>query len=272
MEWNELNPNDVDIQRLIKAKEEKTGIEIPLKEDAENPENPQEQDTITWLIDSRGMVEIPAPTRLVKNVAQSGDNAAAVAELKQAVADKLAKYDDNRFKIVLRETGAFENIDEMSREELEDYALWILAWDADERGVTHPNMNEEASKEQFTSPLADTDKEVEADAENKPSEEFKAELEKHCKFKGDGTDKLEEVSDEPNGDEQIPSGPVKVKAYDIQWDCDDADPEECGLPNEIELEINHLDDCSLDDEISDELSDSTGYCHYGFKYEIIKGE
>ena len=54
------------------------------------------------------------------------------------------------------------------------------------------NRIDESSKEKFTSPLADTDKEVEADAENKPSEEFKKKLEKHGKLKGDGTDKLEE--------------------------------------------------------------------------------
>ena len=179
---------------------------------------------------------------------------------------------------------------------------------------------EEGTKEGFKGEYADTDSEVEANAENKPSEEFKAELEKHGKLKGDGTDKLDEsnssldkayeeayevwnnagsnddelykvcsdVSEkfgvraddlynkikeaEANVDAQdpdVPSGNVKVKVYDIEWDCDGADPDECGLPDELELEINHDADFSLDDEISDELTKSTGFCHYGFKYDLV---
>ena len=63
---------------------------------------------------------------------------------------------------------------------------------------TLTNRIDESSKETFTSPLADTDKEVEATAENKPSKEFKKKLEKHGKLKGDGTDKLEETPEELN--------------------------------------------------------------------------
>ena len=56
------------------------------------------------------------------------------------------------------------------------------------------DMNE-STKEGFKGEYADTDKEVEADAENKPSEEFKAKLEKNGKLKGDGTDKLDEADE-----------------------------------------------------------------------------
>lgn len=101
------------------------------------------------------------------------------------------------------------------------------------------------------------------------------------------TDQAFEVSDVPpeNNDEliesketpveddtevNVPEGTVKVKVRNIQWDCDGDDPEEAGLPSEIELEVVHNDGASLDDEVSDELSDTTGYCHNGFEYSIVE--
>lgn len=101
------------------------------------------------------------------------------------------------------------------------------------------------------------------------------------------TDQAFEVSDVPpeNNDEliesketpveddtevNVPEGTVKVKVRNIQWDCDGDDPEEVGLPSEIELEVVHNDGASLDDEVSDELSDTTGYCHNGFEYSIVE--
>lgn len=48
------------------------------------------------------------------------------------------------------------------------------------------------------------------------------------------------------------------KAYDIDWDTDGEDVD---LPNEIEIPEG-MDDI---DEISDYLSDTTGFCHNGFK-------
>ena len=52
-----------------------------------------------------------------------------------------------------------------------------------------------------------------------------------------------------------------MKAIDIIWDVDDDEVLE-NLPNEIEIP----DDIDIDDEeeISDYLSDCTGYCHQGF--------
>ena len=49
-------------------------------------------------------------------------------------------------------------------------------------------------------------------------------------------------------------------AYDIEWDTDDLDPEDLDLPNEIEIPPGMTDE----DEISDYISDMTGFCHKGF--------
>ena len=51
-----------------------------------------------------------------------------------------------------------------------------------------------------------------------------------------------------------------MKAINILWDTDG---EEVNLPNEIE--IPDWMDKEDDDEISDYLSDTTGFCHFGFE-------
>ena len=51
-----------------------------------------------------------------------------------------------------------------------------------------------------------------------------------------------------------------MKAINIIWDTDG---EEVNLPNEIE--IPDWVDKEDDDEISDYLSDETGFCHFGFE-------
>ena len=53
-----------------------------------------------------------------------------------------------------------------------------------------------------------------------------------------------------------------MKAINILWDTDG---EKVNLPNEIE--IPDLMDKEDDDEISDYLSDTTGFCHFG--YELV---
>ena len=53
-----------------------------------------------------------------------------------------------------------------------------------------------------------------------------------------------------------------MKAINIKWDTDG---EEVNLPNEIE--IPDWVDKEDDDEISDYLSDTTGFCHFG--YELV---
>ena len=51
-----------------------------------------------------------------------------------------------------------------------------------------------------------------------------------------------------------------MKAINILWVIDG---EEVNLPNEIE--IPDWVDKEDDDEISDYLSDTTGFCHFGFE-------
>ena len=51
-----------------------------------------------------------------------------------------------------------------------------------------------------------------------------------------------------------------MKAVNILWDTDG---EEVNLPNEIE--IPDWVDKEDDDAISDYLSDTTGFCHFGFE-------
>lgn len=80
------------------------------------------------------------------------------------------------------------------------------------------------------------------------------------------TDELVESKEEAS----VKTSPVKVKVFDIEWDCDGDDPEECGLPEEMELEVEHDSDMELEDEISDKLSDETGFCHNGFRYEMVE--
>lgn len=53
-----------------------------------------------------------------------------------------------------------------------------------------------------------------------------------------------------------------MKVVNIVWDTDG---ENVKLPNEIELPFGMFDK----DEISDYISDETGFCHYGF--ELIVG-
>ena len=53
-----------------------------------------------------------------------------------------------------------------------------------------------------------------------------------------------------------------MKAINILWDTDG---EEVNLPNEIEIP-DWIDE-NDDDEISDYLSDVTGFCHFG--YELV---
>lgn len=63
---------------------------------------------------------------------------------------------------------------------------------------------------------------------------------------------------------------MKRKAVDIQWDIDDDDDfmEFPDLPSEMEIP----DDVDEDD-ISDYLSDTTGFCHAGFSLmELHDGE
>lgn len=50
-----------------------------------------------------------------------------------------------------------------------------------------------------------------------------------------------------------------MKAINILWDVDDEE-DEISLPEEIDIPKDMTDE----DEISDYISDETGFCHYGF--------
>jgi hypothetical protein len=53
-----------------------------------------------------------------------------------------------------------------------------------------------------------------------------------------------------------------MKAINIDWDIDSGEDKDIeSLPNEIDIP-NGMED---EDEISDYLSDVTGFCHYGFE-------
>lgn len=51
-----------------------------------------------------------------------------------------------------------------------------------------------------------------------------------------------------------------MRAKNIQWDTDGADVQ---LPTEIDLPAGDM----TEDEISDFISDKTGFCHFGFEIE-----
>ena len=54
-----------------------------------------------------------------------------------------------------------------------------------------------------------------------------------------------------------------MKATNIQWDIDPEYENEVSLPSEIKIPDGMTDE----DEISDYISNQTGYCHYGFTLE-----
>lgn len=57
----------------------------------------------------------------------------------------------------------------------------------------------------------------------------------------------------------------RLAAINIQWDVDNKEDLD-GLPQKVVLPEGMTDD----DEISDYLSDLTGFCHYGFSTVEIK--
>ena len=58
-----------------------------------------------------------------------------------------------------------------------------------------------------------------------------------------------------------------MKAVDILWDVDE---DEIDLPNEVEIP-NNISDLDMD-EIGDWLSETYGFCHYGFSIEYQEVE
>lgn len=62
----------------------------------------------------------------------------------------------------------------------------------------------------------------------------------------------------------------KIHVTNIDWDTDDADPSELGLPDEVTIDITDDNVCLLEeidgyaDNLLDYLSDTYGYCIKGF--------
>ena len=73
--------------------------------------------------------------------------------------------------------------------------------------------------------------------------------------------------------------PIKIKCYNIDWDIDDEDYEDCeiNLPKEVTFEFEDEDDIeeyyeakensNVYDWLSDKLSDEYGFCVNSFEYE-----
>jgi hypothetical protein len=58
---------------------------------------------------------------------------------------------------------------------------------------------------------------------------------------------------------------MKIKFYDIKWDCDDTD---VSLPSTVKAIIDDTD-FDIESQGADFLSDKYGYCVFGFEYKII---
>ena len=63
---------------------------------------------------------------------------------------------------------------------------------------------------------------------------------------------------------------MKVYVHDIKWDTDGDNDLLKELPTESILQFDMLEEEIDEDFISDYISDLTGFCHFGFKYEIIE--
>lgn len=61
----------------------------------------------------------------------------------------------------------------------------------------------------------------------------------------------------------------KILITDIQWDTDGDKRLFKKLPQKIEWEGEIDEEDDIDEVIGDAISDQTGFCHYGFHYEIL---
>ena len=62
---------------------------------------------------------------------------------------------------------------------------------------------------------------------------------------------------------------MKIKFSNVKWDTDGASLKSCGLKKNFTADITELDD-KLADFLADWLSDTYGFCHDGFNFEIVK--
>lgn len=59
---------------------------------------------------------------------------------------------------------------------------------------------------------------------------------------------------------------MNFRAFNIKWDTDG---ENVDLPQEIFIKISKENTESAEDLIADAISEETGFCHFGFDYELI---
>lgn len=59
---------------------------------------------------------------------------------------------------------------------------------------------------------------------------------------------------------------MNFRAFNIKWDTDG---ENVDLPQEIFIKVSKENAESAEDLIADAISDETGFCHFGFDYELI---
>jgi hypothetical protein len=57
---------------------------------------------------------------------------------------------------------------------------------------------------------------------------------------------------------------MKIRVYDIHWETDGI---EVDLPAELNFDVE--DHESVEDELSDLVSEHTGFLHNGFLYEVV---
>jgi len=81
-------------------------------------------------------------------------------------------------------------------------------------------------------------------------------------------EKLQGTKVEPTDIDLENDGVAEVHVYDIEWDCDGANPKDLALPTEVDLTIAHDGSLDIADEIADQLSDDFGFCHYGFNFKV----
>lgn len=68
---------------------------------------------------------------------------------------------------------------------------------------------------------------------------------------------------------------IKVRAFNIKWDTDGEKVK--GLPKEAVLDVGVITSNEtpskeeIEDATSDALSDTYGFCHLGFEYEVVEG-
>lgn len=128
---------------------------------------------------------------------------------------------------------------------------------------------------EFDEEIDPTDDEVEMDIEEPVENDLGINESKEDNAKLYSDDKLARYEDtfgKDNEEQSIPSGNIKVRVYNIKWDTDGDDPKELGLSDEMIIDVNHDEDFDIDDEISDAISDESGYCHYGFDWELADDE